>query len=259
MGLAPLPPGYILSSSDTTLESLELSRLNAVSNLRKELHQVVEEWIEAEVQARVARLIRHAASIAQLALDVLSPAVANFPPAPSHSVESLPPTGRSHGEAIEPENGESPEKMLRRSQLAERECTRDNESRCTRTVPNPSPEDQISLKRNPKTALRSLEDSLRSRARRVASPNATRVPARIPRKPSREGPKQKRPPPSELRPRVTLHREKLADLHLDGRDAVHPPDTPTARRKNPGPGRQRHSPIAFHQRRALSCHRNSTG
>lgn len=207
MGLAPLPPGYILSSSDTTLESLELSRLNTVSNLRKELHEVVEEWIEAEVQARVARLMRHSANIEKLALDVLPPAAAEFPSGISNTVESLSPAGSSPRETIAPEQCESPAKMVGRSQIAdERECARESALRCTRSVSNPSLEDRIPMKRSPKTALRSLERSLQSRARCVASPNGIRVSARRPRNPLTAGLKQKRPPPfAAARSAVSRH------------------------------------------------------
>ncbi len=48
---------YLLACSEASLESFELSRLNRASNLRKELSQVAEEWVEAEVSSRLARLI----------------------------------------------------------------------------------------------------------------------------------------------------------------------------------------------------------
>lgn len=51
------PFDYLAGCSKPGLESFELSRLNQVANLRKELREVVEEWIEAEVQARLARWI----------------------------------------------------------------------------------------------------------------------------------------------------------------------------------------------------------
>ena len=49
------PLEYLFTSSDASIESFRLSRLNAVANLRKELHEIFEEWIEAEVQARLAQ------------------------------------------------------------------------------------------------------------------------------------------------------------------------------------------------------------
>jgi hypothetical protein len=51
------PLEYLVMSSKATLESFELSRLNRAANLRKELRAVVEEWIQAEVDARVARCL----------------------------------------------------------------------------------------------------------------------------------------------------------------------------------------------------------
>jgi hypothetical protein len=49
------PFEYLLTSSSASIESFHLSRLNAVANLRKELHELFEEWVEAEVQARLAQ------------------------------------------------------------------------------------------------------------------------------------------------------------------------------------------------------------
>jgi hypothetical protein len=49
------PFEYLLTSSAASIESFHLSRLNAVANLRKELHELFEEWVEAEVQARLAQ------------------------------------------------------------------------------------------------------------------------------------------------------------------------------------------------------------
>lgn len=49
------PLEYLLTSSPASIESFHLSRMNAVANLRKELHEIFEEWVEAEVQARLAQ------------------------------------------------------------------------------------------------------------------------------------------------------------------------------------------------------------
>ena len=57
MGDTRLPLEYMVSSSQSALESMELGRLNQVSNLRKELREVLEEWIDCEVDARLARWI----------------------------------------------------------------------------------------------------------------------------------------------------------------------------------------------------------
>ena len=46
---------YLFTSSGASIESFHLSRLNAVANLRKELHEIFDEWVEAEVQARLAQ------------------------------------------------------------------------------------------------------------------------------------------------------------------------------------------------------------
>jgi hypothetical protein len=57
MGSAHPPLEYLVTSSNTSLESFELSRLNAVANLRKEIRQVVDDWVEAEIEARIARWV----------------------------------------------------------------------------------------------------------------------------------------------------------------------------------------------------------
>jgi hypothetical protein len=51
------PLAYLATCSQMSLESVELSRLNRASNLRKEFQQIVEEWIDSEVDARLARSI----------------------------------------------------------------------------------------------------------------------------------------------------------------------------------------------------------
>lgn len=48
---------YLLRCSKPSLESFELSRLNQIANLRKQLRELVEAWIDAEVEARLARWI----------------------------------------------------------------------------------------------------------------------------------------------------------------------------------------------------------
>lgn len=57
MGSAHLPMNYLIASSSTSLESFELSRLNAVANFRKELRQIVDDWVQAEVEARIAHWV----------------------------------------------------------------------------------------------------------------------------------------------------------------------------------------------------------
>lgn len=51
------PLEYLAECSVKSLESFELSRWNRASNLRKELSQVVEEWVQVEVSSRLARWI----------------------------------------------------------------------------------------------------------------------------------------------------------------------------------------------------------
>src|ERR1700675_1102236 len=57
MASAQPPFEYLISSSEESLESFELSRLSHVANHRKELRTVLDEFVEAEIQARIARWI----------------------------------------------------------------------------------------------------------------------------------------------------------------------------------------------------------
>ena len=56
MPSAKPPVQYLAGASEISLESFELARLNRIANLRKELHQVMEEWIEAEVEGFQANI-----------------------------------------------------------------------------------------------------------------------------------------------------------------------------------------------------------
>ena len=57
MGVTRPPLEYLATCSKIALESFELSRLNEASNLRKEVQQILQGWIDTEVDARLARWI----------------------------------------------------------------------------------------------------------------------------------------------------------------------------------------------------------
>lgn len=48
---------YLARCSQTSLESFELARLNDLANLRKQMIDVIDEWVEADIQARIAEWI----------------------------------------------------------------------------------------------------------------------------------------------------------------------------------------------------------
>lgn len=48
---------YLATCSEMSLESVELSRLNLAANLRKQFEEILEEWIDSEVDARLARAV----------------------------------------------------------------------------------------------------------------------------------------------------------------------------------------------------------
>jgi len=57
MGSTHPPLESLMTFSQKCLEGFELSRLNHISILRKEFREIVEEWIEIEIEARLARWI----------------------------------------------------------------------------------------------------------------------------------------------------------------------------------------------------------
>jgi hypothetical protein len=55
---APQPPlEYLVTASQASLEAFELAQLNRSANLRKELRDILDEWLQTEVDARVSRWI----------------------------------------------------------------------------------------------------------------------------------------------------------------------------------------------------------
>jgi hypothetical protein len=56
MTKSPVPPiEYFASASQTSLEAFELARLDQIAALRAEIHQALEAWGLAEVDARLSR------------------------------------------------------------------------------------------------------------------------------------------------------------------------------------------------------------
>ncbi|MGH9730571.1 MAG: hypothetical protein ACRD4A_02645 [Candidatus Acidiferrales bacterium] len=48
---------YLAGCSQISLESFELARLNDLANLRKQMVDVIDEWVETDIQARIAEWI----------------------------------------------------------------------------------------------------------------------------------------------------------------------------------------------------------
>lgn len=48
---------YLATCSKISLESFELARLNDLANLRQRLTEIVDEWVETDIQARIAEWI----------------------------------------------------------------------------------------------------------------------------------------------------------------------------------------------------------
>lgn len=52
------PFQYLLECSQISLEDFELARLDRAANLRRQLRDIAEEWIDAEVEARLSHWVR---------------------------------------------------------------------------------------------------------------------------------------------------------------------------------------------------------
>ncbi len=58
---------YLARCSQTSLESFQLARLNDLANLRRQMIDVIDEWVETDIQARISEWIllrkRHQATL----------------------------------------------------------------------------------------------------------------------------------------------------------------------------------------------------
>ena len=88
---SPPPLEFLVTSSQSGLENFELGKLNKIANLRKELREVVEEWIEAETQSRLARWILDCRRTQDAAED-LQASKPSVPLGLMHAAENLLPT-----------------------------------------------------------------------------------------------------------------------------------------------------------------------
>jgi hypothetical protein len=100
MGVTRPPLEYLAGCSKVSLESFELARLNEASNYRKEVQQILQGWIDTEVDARLARWILESkqsqadrrdsrrAAIAQPGLPLLDPSFLPADEAPAPESES---------------------------------------------------------------------------------------------------------------------------------------------------------------------------
>jgi hypothetical protein len=84
------PLEYLITSSQTGLENFDLGRMNAIANLRKELRELVEEWIEAETQSRLARWILECRRTQEASSDQDSSELSRILPAEQNTSNFLP-------------------------------------------------------------------------------------------------------------------------------------------------------------------------
>jgi hypothetical protein len=104
MGVTRPPLEYLATCSQVALESFELSRLNQASNLRKELQEILDGWMESEVDARLARWILDCKQFQVDNPDVRRAAMAKPLPFGSLDLSFLPLNGRRAALGEEQEN-----------------------------------------------------------------------------------------------------------------------------------------------------------
>jgi hypothetical protein len=104
MGVTRPPLEYLATCSKVALESLELSRLNEASNYRKEVQQILQGWIDTEVDARLARWILE--SKQAQARDGLEAAMAQPVPLKEMDLSFLPSDGAQESAGGDGEAGE---------------------------------------------------------------------------------------------------------------------------------------------------------
>jgi hypothetical protein len=174
MGSVPPQLDFLATFSEASLESFELSRMNLVANLRKELHQLVDQWIEAEIESRIARWLLKSRGATSCDPDSISREPSLKPlairPTPGHVVS--PAGSDSTANAVaEPKRGL---KVSPRCPGIRRPVPPYTASRSAPEMPLQSslfPEDESAGQATPPTAtadracetLRSLEQSIRSR------------------------------------------------------------------------------------------------
>jgi len=86
------PLEYLFLSSEAALESIHLSGLNRGANLRKQLREILQAWIESEVQARVAMRLRDGRRPHGPRRHAPAPALRSAPAHEQLKIEFLPPT-----------------------------------------------------------------------------------------------------------------------------------------------------------------------
>lgn len=97
------PDEYLFTCSDAGLESFALSRMALAASLRKEIRQKLEQWIECEAEARLARWMlerrcapqRNRGQSAEIR-EPATPAVLGRPSLPASQVDSAPATLGEH-------------------------------------------------------------------------------------------------------------------------------------------------------------------
>lgn len=129
---------YLATCSEPAVESFELSRLNRAAILRKQMRQLIDEWVACEAEAQLARWTRQSRRV-EMAVDAASLPGANAALPEQLALPLLPPSTRvplkgSH----EPSGG----------QLA-RASSRGATNRATRTQTSPSPNNPRAAERPP--------------------------------------------------------------------------------------------------------------
>ena len=75
MNRSKLPIEYLLTSSQAGLEGFELGRLDKIAHLRKQLRSLVDQWVQAEIEAELARWLLDCQRAQESSARALSPEI----------------------------------------------------------------------------------------------------------------------------------------------------------------------------------------
>ncbi len=162
------PPLHFMSScSKVSLESYELARLNAAANLRRELFELADRWIEAEVDSRLARwVLQHRDRNPDLRIEELVAL-----DSPDYGTKRLPsPRPRSNAKRALPPPEESPSPRARavseQSESADAPDTAVRPGRLAQMADDPAPPGEVAArKRTPPRRSRTSSEQANKTAR----------------------------------------------------------------------------------------------
>jgi len=112
MSHSKLPIEYLLASSQAGLEGFELGRLDKISHLRKQLRSLVDQWVQAEIEAELARWLLECQRAQESATHARSPETPFPLPGAGIAAAFLPLAGTGLAAALPSRNSPASRKQL---------------------------------------------------------------------------------------------------------------------------------------------------